>query len=57
MSMSPRKFRTEQAMKAFESCLSCGTLSCEKVAEVNTQLEKCQRLLEKQDAEVTTCID
>ena len=52
MSMSPRKFRTEQAIKAFESCLSCGTLPEEKITEVRAELGKAHGLLEKQDAEV-----
>lgn len=51
MSMSKRKFRTEQALQAFKLCLACGTLPDNKVKEVEAEIVKVNKRLEIQDAE------
>ena len=53
MSMAKRAFRTRMAVKAFEECLACASLPTNKQAEVRSELAKANRLLEKQDAEVS----
>ena len=52
MYMTPKKFRTKQAIQAFENCLQCSSLPAGKQAEINNELEKAKRRLEKQDEEV-----
>mgnify|MGYP003386476655 CR=1 len=45
-------YRSKQAMQAFEACLKCSTLPDAKRDEINRELERAKRRLEKQDAEV-----
>jgi tetratricopeptide (TPR) repeat protein len=52
MSMSKRIFRTKQAIAAFESCLSCGTLPENKKAEAESELQKARQRFAQQEAEV-----
>ncbi len=52
MSMSKRLFRSKQAVAAFETCLTCGTLPENKIAECNNELKKARARMEQQDAEV-----
>ena len=52
MYMTPKKFRTKQAIQAFESCLQCASLPANKQAEIAAELSKAKRRLEKQDEEV-----
>ena len=51
MSMTKKKFRTQQARAAFEQCLKCSTLPPDKGDEVRRELAKAQALWERQDAE------
>ena len=51
MSMSKRVFRTKQAIAAFESCLTCGTLPENKIAEAKNELQKAKARAEQQDSE------
>lgn len=51
MSMSKRKFRTQQAIDAFESCYKCDSLPANKKNDVTIELSKARVLLERQDAE------
>jgi tetratricopeptide (TPR) repeat protein len=51
MSMSKRKFRTQQAIDAFESCYKCDSLPTNKKNDVTIELSKARALLERQDAE------
>ena len=50
--MAKRKFRTTQAIQAFERCLSCTTLPDNKQQEVIQALQAAKMRLEQQDAEV-----
>jgi tetratricopeptide (TPR) repeat protein len=51
LSMTKKKFRTQQAKAAFEACLKCSTLPADKRDEVTRELSKANALWEKQDAE------
>ena len=50
--MVKKKFRTQQAIEAFEKCLQTSTLPSGKVAEVKNELNKAKQRLAQQDAEV-----
>ena len=52
ISMSKKKFRTRQAIEAFETCLKCSNLPEEKIAEVTQQLKKSKSVLARQEEEV-----
>eukprot|EP01038_Epipyxis_sp_PR26KG_P008608 gene8608-11632_t len=61
MAMSQRKFRTKQAIEAFQSCLVCETLPTGKRDEVTTELNKAQQRLANQDeatppADLSNCM-
>ena len=51
MSMTKKKFRTSQAIGAFEACLKCSTLPADKRDEISKELSKAKARLEQQDAE------
>lgn len=51
MSMTKKKFRTQQAINAFEVCLKSPTLPADKKDEVVKELNRAKSLWEKQDAE------
>ena len=52
MSMSQRKFRTQQAIEAFQNCRDCLTLPATKRDEVLAELTKAQQRLNRQEEEV-----
>lgn len=49
--MAKKKFRSKQAMVAFEGCLRCSTLPDHKRQEITQELERAKARLEQQDAE------
>ena len=49
MAMSQRLFRTKMAVAAFQDCLKCKTLPANKVKEVEAELGKALKRLEKQE--------
>lgn len=51
MSMTKKKFRTQQAIQAFEATLQCPTLPPDKREELDKELRKAKARLEQQDAE------
>lgn len=51
MSMQAKKFRTKQAIEAFEKCAQCESLPDNKRAEVRQALNAAKARLEAQDAE------
>lgn len=51
LSMTKKKFRTQQAVEALERCAACATLPADKKDEVNRELRRAKQLLEQQDAE------
>lgn len=51
MSMTKKRFRTQQAIEAFEACLKCDSLPENKKAETASELKKARARLEQQDAE------
>lgn len=53
MSMGKKKFRSKQAIAAFEKCGNCSTLPENKREDVRKEYMKARALLEKQDAEVS----
>lgn len=54
--MAKKKFRSKQAIQAFEGCLKCSTLPDNKRAEITSELAKAKARLEQQDAEVRACL-
>jgi hypothetical protein len=52
MGMGKKKFRTKQAMQAFEKCGRCTSLPASKRSEVEREYMKAKHLLEEQDAAV-----
>ena len=53
MHMAPRKFRTKQAIAAFERCSQCSTLPENKQTEVQKAIRDSKARLEAQDANVS----
>ena len=51
MAMAQRKFRTKQAIEAFEACLKCESLPENKKSEVMQKYQSARNRLESQDAE------
>ncbi len=51
MSMTKKKFRTQQAIESFQSCITCGTLPENKIKEVENELKKAKARYEQQEAE------
>ena len=49
--MAKKKFRSKQAIQAFEDCLKCSTLPDAKRAEIVSELGKAKSRLEQQDAD------
>lgn len=52
MSMTMKRFRTQQAISAFEACLQCESLPENKRTEVMREIQKAQHRLEEQEANV-----
>lgn len=53
MHMAQRKFRTKQAVSAFERCAECSTLPAEKRGEVQRAIQGGKARLADQDANVS----
>ena len=51
MAMTKKKFRTEQALAAFRSCLNCSSLPGDKRLEVEAEIGKAATLLSRQEEE------
>ena len=56
LSMTKKKFRTQQAVEAFEACSKCDSLPENKKAEVSAELRKARNRFEQQEAEVCPTI-
>lgn len=52
LELTPKRFRTKQAITSLEKCLSCSTLPENKRGEVQALLRSAQARMDKQDAEV-----
>ena len=52
MALTPKRFRTKQALASLEKCLACSTLPDNKRNEVNEFIKKATDRLNMQDAQV-----
>lgn len=52
LAMVKKKFRTQQAIEAFERCLRCSSLPPSKADEVKTELRRARTRLAQQEEEV-----
>jgi len=53
MGMVPKKFRTEQAIKAFEACRQCPGFPQDKQQDVQIEVQKALARLQQQESEVS----
>eukprot|EP00944_MAST-04C_sp_MAST-4C-sp1_P001942 g1942.t1 len=51
MSMVPKRFRTKNAIEAFEKCLKCSTIPANKKGEVEQWLSKARARYQRQEEE------